>query len=74
MRRRGQGKYRSGAGGIASGRGQRVVDVAGDYALAYGVALQGTQMIVAGQRASGSEIEDFVARLRVDLLFADGFE
>jgi len=54
--------------------GKKSIAIDGDYAVATGVALQGTQIILAGQRWIGSGIDDFVARLEVDLLFADGFE
>ena len=54
--------------------GKTSIPLEGDYAFASGIALQGTQIIVAGQRGVGSEIDDFVTRLDVDLLFADGFE
>lgn len=53
--------------------GKKSIAMDGDYAFASGAALQGTQIVIAGQRF-GSEIDDFVARLEVDLLFADGFD
>ena len=53
--------------------GKAILDFGSDYGSAYGVALQGTQLIVAGERAS-SDLEDFVVRLAVDLIFADGLE
>jgi len=54
--------------------GKKSIAIDGDYAVATGVALQGTQIIVAGQRWIGSGIDDFVGRLEVDLLFANGFD
>lgn len=39
-----------------------------------GVTLQGTQIIGGGQLTSGTDVDNFVARLLVDLIFADGFE
>ena len=54
--------------------GKKIVGIEGTFALTSGVALQGTQLIVGGQLTSGSDFDDFLARLQVDLLFADGFE
>ncbi len=53
--------------------GKVIVSASGVTMAAYGVALQGTQIIIAGQHVAGT-FDDFVARLDVDLLFADGFE
>lgn len=54
--------------------GKKVIDLGGDGSAFTGVALQGTQIIGAGERVIGSDTDDLVARLNVDLIFADGFE
>jgi len=54
--------------------GKKVYNFDGDSDLATGVALQGTQPIMAGLTTSGSDTDNFVARIEVDLLFADGFD
>jgi uncharacterized delta-60 repeat protein len=54
--------------------GKKVYNFDGDSDLATGVALQGTQAIMAGLTTSGSDTDNFVARLEVDLIFAGGFD
>jgi uncharacterized delta-60 repeat protein len=58
--------------------GKKIYDFGGSFALFTGVALQGTQIVGAGFVRSGSGpgavSDDFVARIQVDLIFADGFE
>jgi len=54
--------------------GKKVYNFGGDTDLATGVALQGTQPIMAGITTSGTDTDNFVARLDVDMIFANGFE
>jgi len=54
--------------------GKKVYNFGGDSDLATGVALQGTQPIMAGITTSGTDTDNFVARLDVDMIFANGFE
>ena len=54
--------------------GKKVYDFGGDADLFTGVAMQGTQIIAFGQTTTGSDVDDFVTRLQVDLIFANGFE
>jgi uncharacterized delta-60 repeat protein len=55
--------------------GKKVYDFGGVAELLSGVALQGTQIIVAGQSGDPSSSNDnLVARLEVDLIFGSGFE
>jgi uncharacterized delta-60 repeat protein len=55
--------------------GKKVFDFGGVFELLGGVALQGTQIIIAGQSGDQSTSNDnFVARLEVDLIFGDGFD
>lgn len=54
--------------------GKKTFDFGGTNDLFTGVALQGTQIIAGGQKTSGMNNDNIVARLGVDLIFADGFE
>jgi uncharacterized delta-60 repeat protein len=54
--------------------GKKVYTLGVTADLFFGVALQGTQLITAGQITSGTDVDNFVARLQVDLIFADGFD
>lgn len=54
--------------------GKVVVPSGGLSRAAYGIALQGTQVIIAGEQISNTGFDDFVARIKIDLLFADDFE
>jgi uncharacterized delta-60 repeat protein len=54
--------------------GKKTYDFGGDTNLATGVALQGTQVIMTGTTTTGTEVDDYVARIDVDMIFADGFE
>lgn len=54
--------------------GKKIYDFGGDTALFSGVALQGTQIIASGFRAIGMDADNLVARLQVDLIFANGFD
>jgi uncharacterized delta-60 repeat protein len=54
--------------------GKKTYDFEGDTNLATGVALQGTEVIMAGTTTTGTDVDDYVARLEVDLIFANGFD
>ncbi|HJT99449.1 MAG TPA: hypothetical protein VJ696_14120 [Rhodanobacteraceae bacterium] len=54
--------------------GKKIYDFDGDRVLFTGITLQGTQLIACGLRSTGGEADDFVVRLDVDLIFANGFE
>jgi uncharacterized delta-60 repeat protein len=54
--------------------GKKVYNFDGDSDLATGVALQGTQVVMAGITTSGTDTDDYIARIEVDMIFADGFE
>jgi uncharacterized delta-60 repeat protein len=54
--------------------GKKTFDFGAANELFTGVALQGTQIIAGGIVSSGSDGDNIVARLEVDLVFADGFE
>ncbi|HET6545143.1 MAG TPA: hypothetical protein VFG55_00170 [Rhodanobacteraceae bacterium] len=54
--------------------GKKTFDFGATTELFTGVALQGTQIIAGGLVSSGSDGDNIVARLEVDLVFADGFE
>jgi uncharacterized delta-60 repeat protein len=57
--------------------GKKAYNFGGSFQLFTGVALQGTQIIASGIVQSGASptvSDNVVARLEVDLIFADGFE
>ena len=54
--------------------GKKTYDFGGTADVFLGVALQGTQIIASGQLATAPDSDNFVTRLAVDLIFADGFE
>ena len=54
--------------------GKKTYSFGGDSDLATGVALQGTQPVLTGLTMSGTDSDDFVARVEVDMIFADGFD
>jgi uncharacterized delta-60 repeat protein len=54
--------------------GKKVYNFDGVTDLFTGIALQGTQLIAAGITSDGTNQDAFVARLEVDLIFANGFE
>ena len=54
--------------------GKKLYSFDGNSDLATGVALQGTQPIMTGLTTSGTDVDDYVARIEVDLIFANGFE
>jgi uncharacterized delta-60 repeat protein len=54
--------------------GKKVYDFGGTANLFLGIALQGTQIIAGGQVSTATEADNFVARLLVDQIFANGFE
>lgn len=54
--------------------GKKVYDFGGTANLFLGVALQGTQIIAGGQVTTDTESDNFVTRLLVDQIFANGFE
>jgi len=57
-------------GGIS---GKAVVSAGGATMAAYGIALQGTQIVIGDEKA-GATRDELVARIEVDLLFADGLD
>ncbi len=54
--------------------GKQAYDLGGDASTFTGVTLQGTQIIAGGVVVVGTNQDDLVARLQVDLTFANGFE
>lgn len=54
--------------------GKVTISQAGRSMTASGAAFQGTQIVIAGGSFTNLDSDDYVARLEVDLLFADGFE
>jgi uncharacterized delta-60 repeat protein len=54
--------------------GKKVYEFGGTAEVFTGTAMQGTQIIGAGQTSDGVNEDHVVARIEVDLLFADGFE
>ena len=54
--------------------GKKTYAFGGTADLFLGVALQGTQIIASGQLANAPDYDNFVTRLDVDLLFANGFD
>jgi len=54
--------------------GKKTYDFGGTAGIFLGVALQGTQIVAGGQLMHDPDKDNFVTRLEVDLLFADGFD
>jgi uncharacterized delta-60 repeat protein len=54
--------------------GKKIYNFDGVSDIATGVALQGTQIVMTGNTTNGFDIDDYIARIEVDLIFADGFE
>ncbi|HEX5122442.1 MAG TPA: hypothetical protein VFV97_04275 [Rhodanobacteraceae bacterium] len=54
--------------------GKKTYDFGGASDIACGVAMQGTALIMAGISTTGTDIDNYVARLDTDLIFANDFD
>lgn len=54
--------------------GKKTFDFGGAADLFTGVTLQGTQIVAGGTVTSGAGVDNVIARLQVDLIFANGFD
>lgn len=54
--------------------GKAVYNFDGTNDLATGVALQGTQVVMTGTTTSGAGADDYLARIDVDMIFANDFD